>query len=69
MREPNIRNGAGRGARPGGRTEAQKRVFVGFWTWPQVKASLQTLARIERKSMSVVIDEIVCEALAGRRRR
>lgn len=53
----------------GARRSAPGKTFVGFWTEPTTKAALQTRAKIEHKSASALIDEIVTDWLCGRRRK
>ena len=45
------------------------KVFVGFWTTPTMKAAINTRAKIDRKSASALIDEIITDWLCGRRRK
>jgi hypothetical protein len=45
------------------------KTFVGFWTAPTTKAALQTRAKIEHKSASALIDEILTDWMCGRRRK
>lgn len=52
-------------ARRGG---AEGKVFVGFWTAPAVKAAINTRAKIDRKSASALMDEIITDWICGRRR-
>ena len=48
---------------------AASKAYVGFWTDPSVKSALQTRAKLEHKSASALIDEIVTDWLCGRRRK
>lgn len=52
-----------------GKTERDSKAFVGFWTAPTTRAALQTRAKIEHKSASALMDEIVTDWLCGRRRK
>ena len=51
------------------KTGAASKAYVGFWTDPSVKSALQTRAKIEHKSASALIDEIVTDWMCGRRRK
>lgn len=52
-----------------GRAKPDGKVFVGFWTTPTMKAAINTRAKIDRKSASALIDEIITDWLCGRRRK
>lgn len=65
MRAKASQTGGKSAARRGG---AEGKVFVGFWTAPAVKAAINTRAKIDRKSASALMDEIITDWICGRRR-
>jgi len=58
-----------RGADGAASAAAKQKVFMAFWTEPTTKAAIQTRARIEHKSASALMDEIITDWLCGRRRK
>lgn len=47
-----------------GRADRPRKVFVGFWTWPENRDALRKIAQKRRQSASAFIDEIVEERIA-----
>ena len=58
-----------RGADGAASAAAKQKVFMAFWTEPTIKAAIQARARIEHKSASALMDEIITDWLCGRRRK
>ncbi len=58
-----------RGADGAAAAAAKLKVFMAFWTAPTTKAAIQTRAKIEHKSASALMDEIITDWLCGRRRK
>ena len=55
--------GSTRGGRAAGPAKSRK-VFVGFWTWPENRDAIRKIAQKRRQSASAFIDEIVEERIA-----
>ena len=65
MKAKATQTGGRSAARRGG---AEGKVFVGFWTAPAVKAAINTRAKIDSKSASSLMNEIIIDWICGRRR-
>jgi len=46
----------------------ERKVFMGFWTWPENKDAIQQLAREKRQSASSYVDALVETHVIAKRR-
>ena len=59
---------APRGEAPARHVRSDRKVYIGFWTWPENKDAIQKIARRRRQSVSAFIDETMEDCISRERR-